>query len=103
MRHTAIFPLTVWTTQGVSSCAPVIALAVRHRGDDLDGALDHVLHLGQGGLNHRSEFGIGLGGLHPIIPHPFEAFGHHMLNHPASRPSNPVLPVTVVDEDGTGL
>jgi hypothetical protein len=45
----------------------MIALAVRHRGDNLDGAFDHMLDLGQSHLDHRSELGKALGGLHPII------------------------------------
>jgi hypothetical protein len=58
----------------------MVALAVRHRGDDLDGALDHMLYPGQGRLNQRFEPGKALGGLHPVIPDPFEALGHHMLH-----------------------
>jgi hypothetical protein len=82
-RH---FTGTVWTAQGVASGALVVALAVRHRGDNLDGAFDHMLDLGQSSLDHRSELGKALGGLHPIIADPLKAFGHNMLHHPANEP-----------------
>ena len=45
-----------------------------------------MLDFGQGRLNHRFELGKALGGLHPIIAYPFEAFGHYMLDHAANEP-----------------
>jgi len=63
----------------------MVALAICHRGDELDRALDHMLHLGQGGLNHRLELGKCLGRLHPVIAHSLKAFGHHVLDHPANK------------------
>jgi hypothetical protein len=63
----------------------VVTLAVGHWGDDLDGALDHMLHRGQRRLDHWFELSKGLGGLHPIVAHPFEACGNDVLNHPANK------------------
>jgi hypothetical protein len=44
--------VTVRTAQGVSPGALLIALAVGHRGDDFDRALDDTCDLGQGLLKH---------------------------------------------------
>ena len=73
------------TTQGVSPRALLVPLAVGHRCDDLDRALDDALHLGQALLNHAFERGKRLGGLHPVIAYALEAFGKHMLNHTSDK------------------
>jgi Transposase DDE domain len=43
-----------------ASRALVVALSVGHWSDDLDRLFDHMLHLGQGRLNHRFELGEAL-------------------------------------------
>jgi hypothetical protein len=43
--------VAVRTAQGVPPCTLPVALAVGHRRDDLDRALDDALDLGQGLLN----------------------------------------------------
>lgn len=63
----------------------MVTLAISHRGDDFDGTLNHVLHPGQGSLDHGFELGEGLGRLYPIIAHPLETLGHHMLHHSANE------------------
>jgi hypothetical protein len=77
--------VTVRTAQGVSPGALVIALAVGHRGNDLDRALDATFDLGQGLLNHVLDLGKRPGGLHPVIADPLEAFGECMLHHTADK------------------
>jgi hypothetical protein len=72
--------VTVRTAQGVSPGALVIALAVGHRGEDFDRALDDTCDLGQGLLKHVLELGKRLGGLHPVIADPLKSFGKHMLH-----------------------
>src|SRR6266536_6565491 len=68
------FTSTMRTDQGVPTRAPLVSLPVGQPGDDLDGALNHPLHLGQGRLNDPFYLGIRLGRLHPIIPDALEAF-----------------------------
>jgi hypothetical protein len=77
--------MAVRTTQWIASRALVVPLAVGHRGNDLDGTLDHRLNPGQSGLDHRFELGEGLGRLHPIVAYPFEVLGHHVLHHAANE------------------
>jgi hypothetical protein len=74
-------PLAVRTAQGVAPGALLIALAVGHRGDDFDRALDDTFDLGQGLLNHVLDRGKRLGRLHPVIADPLKSFGKHMLYH----------------------
>lgn len=73
--------VTVRTAQGILPGALLIALAVGHRCDDFDRALDDTLDLGQGLLNHVLDRGKRLGCLHPVIADPLKSFGKHMLNH----------------------
>ncbi len=94
--------VTVRTAQGVSPGALLIALAVGQRGDDLDRPLDDALHLGQGLLNHALDRGKRLGGLHPVIADPLEAFGKHMLHHaPDKRVDRPPFPAPPARSCGT--
>ncbi len=72
--------VAVRTAQGVAPHAPLIALAVGQRRDDLDRPSDDALYLGQGLLNETFEFGKGLRRLHPVIAYPLEAFGKRMLH-----------------------
>src|SRR5712691_7696790 len=64
------FSLTVWTDQGVPTGALLVPLPVGHRGDDLDGPLDHALHLGQGLSNQAFDLCKRLGGLHAVLTKP---------------------------------
>src|SRR5712692_1655061 len=80
--HSAV---TVRTAQGVSPAAPLIPLTIGQGSDDLNRPLDEALDLGQGLLNEAPQLGKRLGRLHPVIPHPLEAFGKHVLNHPADK------------------
>ena len=77
--------VAVRTTQRVSTRALVVTLAVRHRSDNLDGALDHMLHPGQSGLDHGFELSECLGRLHPIVAYPLEVLRHHVLHHAANE------------------
>jgi hypothetical protein len=92
--------LTVWTAQGVTPGAPLIALAVGQRGHDLDRALDDVLHLGQGLVNHVLDCGKRPSGLHAVIPDPLKTFRKDMLHHTSDKRVDrhrfPLHPLTLV-------
>src|ERR1043166_7679474 len=74
-----LFP-TMWTPKGIAPCTLLVSLPVRQPSDDLDGALDHPLDLGQGRVNDHLDLGKRLGGLHPVIPNALEPFGHGVLH-----------------------
>ena len=67
--HVAV---TVWTAQGVAPDAALVALAVGQRCNDLERALDDVLHLCQGLVKHVLDGGKRLGGLRAVIPDPLK-------------------------------
>ena len=77
--------VTVRTAHGVPTGTLHVALAVGHRGDDLDGPWDDALHLGQGLVNHALDLGKRLGRLHPVRADPLQSLGKHRLNHPADK------------------
>lgn len=77
--------VTVRTAQGVAPAALLIPLPIGQKSDDLHCPLDDALHLRQGLLNEALELGKRLGGLHPVVPDALEAFGKHMLYHPAHK------------------
>src|SRR5262245_54425927 len=60
--------VTVWTAQGVPTCALLVALAVRHRCHNLDRPFDDTLHHGPSLVNHVFHLGKCLGCLHAVIP-----------------------------------
>jgi hypothetical protein len=77
--------VTVRTAQGVPTRALLVALAVGHRCNDFDRALDDAFDLGQGLMNHLLDLRKRLGGLDPVIPDALEAFGKDMLHHTADK------------------
>ena len=77
--------VTVRTQQGITTGALAVALAIGLRGENLDRPLDDTLDLGQRLLNPVLDLCKGLGGLHPVIPHPFKPLGEDMLNHAADK------------------
>ena len=77
--------VTVRTAQGVPTRTLLVTLAVSHRCNDFDRALDDALHLGQGLMNHVLDLRKRLGGLDPVIPDALEAFGKDMLHHTTDK------------------
>src|SRR5215472_10235235 len=75
----------MWTDEWIPPRALLVPLPVGQPGDDLDGALDHALHLGQGVVNRDLDLRKRLGRLHPVIPDALEAFGQRVLHHPANK------------------
>src|SRR5262249_36380555 len=72
--------MTEGAAPGVPTCALLVALAVRHRCNDLDRPFDDTLHQGPSLVNHVFQLCQCLGCLHAVIPPPLEAFGKHMLH-----------------------
>src|SRR5262249_14303739 len=72
--------LTVRTNQWVPTRALLIPLSIGQPGDNLHCAPDYTLDLGQGRLNDPLHLRKRLGGLHPVVPDAFEAFGHRVLH-----------------------
>ena len=65
--------LAVRTAQRVPPRTVLVALAVGHRGDDLDRALDDAFDFRQGLLNQSLQRSKRLGRLHAVVAYPLEA------------------------------
>jgi hypothetical protein len=75
----------VRTPEGIASRTLRIPLPVGQTGDDFDGPFDPLLHFGQRRLHDGLDLGKRLGRLHPIRADALEAFGQHVLYHPADK------------------
>jgi hypothetical protein len=77
--------VTVRTPQGIATGAGSVALSRGLGGDHRDGTLDDARHLGPRLLHQVRDLGTGLGGVHPVLPHPFQPLGEDMLQQAAKK------------------